>query len=112
VDDPLHIEGALQGCFRFGIKVLASAVGAAPSPQSGIVRFIMIGMHLRGGTNGGKRMVHFDPDHPTLPLGAFHLGFAKPEGLHRHLEPFPPDLTVRVARCQTPLGQILTSQRP
>jgi hypothetical protein len=43
VDDPLHIEGALQGCFRFGIKVLASAVGAAPSPQSGIVRFIMIG---------------------------------------------------------------------
>jgi hypothetical protein len=54
VDNPLYIEGALQGCFSFGIKVLASAISAAPSSQGGIVSFIMVRMHLRLRSDGGK----------------------------------------------------------
>lgn len=33
VNEPLHLEGALQGGFNFGIQLLASLLGAAPSPQ-------------------------------------------------------------------------------
>ena len=112
MDDPLHIEGALQSRFGFGIEVLPSAIGAASSPQGGIVSLIMVSMHFRRGTDGRKRMVHFDPFHPTLTLGPLHLGFAKPKGLHRHFKPFPPDLAIGIAHRQASLGQILTGQRP
>jgi hypothetical protein len=66
--------------------------------------FIMVRMHLRSGTDGRKWMVHLDPFHPMLALGPLHLGFAKPVGLHRHFEAFPPDFTVRVAHRQATVG--------
>ena len=104
MDQPLHIESPLQRHFDFGIEILASPIGATPSPQGGIVRLVVVGMDCRRGTNSGKRMVDFDPFHPRLALGPFDF--------HRHFQPFPPDLAIGIAHRQSSVRQVLTGQRP
>jgi len=51
-----------------GIKVLASAISTTASSECAVLSLIVIGMHLRFGTDSGKRMFRVHPLYASVAL--------------------------------------------
>ena len=103
IDQALNLQTSLQPGSRLGIEALASAVGATPSPESGILRYhsgSLTTTSCSSRANGFEGMLDVEPDDPVLALRAFDLD--------RHFETFPPHFTEPIARRQSSLRQILT----
>lgn len=80
----------MQGFHSFGVEILSSPVGTGPSPQSRILRLIMVGMDLGWGTDSCERVFCFHPLNPALTL--------RPLDFHGHFQSCSPHFAFAIGR--------------